>query len=118
MEAPRHWRSNKSRLRFTDPSDPENELYFLRKGELFSFTNQHAAPAEYKSFEPYIVGLVLLPGNRLITAQITDAEFEELYIGQKVEMITRYLRDDKPEGRGMRVYGYKFRPIISKNKIE
>jgi uncharacterized OB-fold protein len=48
----------------------------------------------------------------IITAQLTDLGDETVEIGMPVEMVTRRLRQDGDE-RGLLVYGYKFRPIIT-----
>ena len=45
-----------------------------------------------------------------MTAQLTDVDNADIYIGMQVEMVTRKLREDGP--RGMLVYGYKFRPPL------
>lgn len=60
---------------------------------------------------PYMVALVKLEEGPLVTAQLTDMDFNEVSIGMPVEMVTRKLRTDGEEG--MIVYGYKFRPAVS-----
>jgi hypothetical protein len=47
-----------------------------------------------------------------VTAQLTDLGEQKLQIGMPVEMVTRKLKEDV-EGRGMIVYGYKFRPVLA-----
>jgi hypothetical protein len=54
------------------------------------------------------VALVRLAEGPLVTAQLTDVDEDEIWIGMPVEMVTRVLREDGE--RGMLVYGYKFRP--------
>ena len=51
----------------------------------------------------------------MVTAQLTDVDNGKVEIGQKVEMVTRKLRQDGE--RGMLVYGYKFRPAVSQRLI-
>ena len=53
-----------------------------------------------------------------VTAQMTDLDMDMTtgawklpQIGDKVEMVTRKLRDDGDE-RGMIIYGYKFREAV------
>ena len=46
----------------------------------------------------------------MVTAQLTDVDFTDVQIGMPVEMVTRKLRTDGPEG--MIVYGYKIRPVM------
>jgi uncharacterized protein len=80
-------------------------------GELYSFTTLHSAPMGYESQVPYTVGVVKLDEGPLVEAQITDANPENLKIGQRMEMVTRKLRTYGDEG--LIVYGYKFRPMAS-----
>jgi uncharacterized OB-fold protein len=47
----------------------------------------------------------------MVTAQLADVEPQEVSIGMPVEMVTRKMREDGE--RGVIVYGYKFRPILS-----
>ena len=60
-----------------------------------------------------MVALIRLDEGPLVTAQLTDVDEAEAKIGMKVEMVTRVLREDGNDGRGMLVYGYKFRPSWS-----
>jgi uncharacterized OB-fold protein len=48
----------------------------------------------------------------LVTAQLTDLGGQQVAVDMPVEMVTRRLCSDGDE-RGMLVYGYKFRPILS-----
>ena len=47
-----------------------------------------------------------------MTAQLTDLGSQPVEIGMPVEMVTRRLRQDGDE-RGMLIYGYKFRPLMT-----
>ncbi|MCZ7547454.1 MAG: OB-fold domain-containing protein [Anaerolineae bacterium] len=58
-----------------------------------------------------MVALVKLDEGPLVTAQLTDLDGAP-EIGMRVEMVTRKLRAEGEEG--MIVYGYKFRPCLSK----
>jgi uncharacterized OB-fold protein len=58
------------------------------------------------------VALIKLEEGPLVTAQLTDLGDQRVEIGTPVEMVTRRLRNDGDE-RGMIVYGYKFRPLLS-----
>ena len=80
---------------------------------MYSFTTIHAPPAGFEKFAPYMVALIRLDEGPLVTAQLTDVDEAEAKIGMKVEMVTRVLREDGDDGRGMLVYGYKFRPCWS-----
>lgn len=81
---------------------------FSGKGEVYSYSTIHVPPEGFEKFAPYTVALVRLAEGPLVTAQLTDVDEEEIYIGMPVEMVTRVLREDGE--RGMLVYGYKFRP--------
>ncbi len=85
---------------------------FSGKGEVYSFTTIYDAPEEFEGQTPYTVAIVKLLEGPLITAQLTDVDNGKISIGQPVEMVTRKLFEDGP--RGQIVYGYKFRPPISK----
>lgn len=129
METSRHWRLQKQRyglvgeicpncgIKLFPPRDvcleceaPAKELYtFTGLGEVFSYTTIYDAPAGFEQYAPYTVALVKLEEGPLVTAQLTDVDSNEIHIGMPVEMVTRKLRSDGPEG--MIVYGYKFRPF-------
>ncbi|MCJ7701202.1 MAG: Zn-ribbon domain-containing OB-fold protein [Anaerolineales bacterium] len=129
MEIPRHWRLKKQRYalvgeicphcqaKIFPPRDvcPEcngeakTPFTFSGRGEVYSYTTVHNAPAGYRDSIPYTVALVKLEEGPVITAQLTDLGEQPVAIGMPVEMVTRKLRTDGDE-RGMLVYGYKFRP--------
>ena len=77
-------------------------------GELYSFTVLHQAPLGYESQLPYAIGMVKLDEGPMLEAQLTDGNLDDLKIGQRVEVITRKLREYGEQGAI--VYGYKFRP--------
>jgi hypothetical protein len=78
-------------------------------GEVYSFTTVRQAPMGHEGNIPYIVGIIKLDEGPMVEAQITDVNSEDVKIGQRVEMVTRKLREYGEEG--LVVYGYKFRPI-------
>jgi len=80
------------------------------RGEIYSFSTMYNAPQGYEDQKPYTIALVKLEDGPMITAQLTDVAPDEVKIGLRVEMVTRKLREDGPEGQI--VYGYKFRPIL------
>jgi uncharacterized OB-fold protein len=88
----------------------QTPFQFSGRGEVFSHTTVYNPPVGYEEFAPYTVALVKLEEGPLITAQLTDTQPEEVSIGQPVEMVTRKIREDGPEG--LIVYGYKFRPKL------
>ena len=79
-------------------------------GTVYSHTFVREAPEDFAAQAPYHLALVKLDDGSLITAQLTDLE-GEIEIGDRVEMVTRKLKSDGE--RGMIVYGYKFRPLLS-----
>ena len=125
MEVARYWRTTDQRYRLTGEVDKKTGQTFISprggrnaepkqmsgRGEVYSFTTIHAPPAGFEKFAPYMVALVRLDEGPLVTAQLTDMDEAEAKIGMKVEMVTRVLREDGDDGRGMLVYGYKFRPV-------
>ncbi len=130
MEVSRNWRLQEQRYKLVGetcdscgvklfpPRDvcleceaPAYELFtFTGLGEVFSYTTIYDAPAGFENTAPYTVALVKLAEGPLVTAQLTDIDQEDVHIGMPVEMVTRKLRADGPEG--MIVYGYKFRPSV------
>ncbi len=77
-------------------------------GEVYSFTRLHHPPAGFEDQAPYTVALVKLDEGPMLTAQLTDVEWEDVQIGMRVEMVTRKLREEGVQGQVL--YGYKFRP--------
>ena len=132
MEIPRHWRIKKQRYALVGEvcphcdaklfpprdictecgQDAKTEYAFSGRGEVYSYTTIYDAPAGYEASVPYTVALVKLAEGPVITAQLTDLGADEVKIGMPVEMVTRRLRQDGDE-RGLLVYGYKFRPVLS-----
>jgi uncharacterized protein len=126
MEVARYWRTTDQRYRLTGEVDKKTGQTFVSprgernaepkqlsgRGEVYSFTTIHAPPAGFEKFAPYMVALVRLDEGPLVTAQLTDVDEAEVKIGMKVEMVTRVLREDGEDGRGLLVYGYKFRPLF------
>jgi uncharacterized OB-fold protein len=130
MEIARHWRLKKQRYslqgeicphcdaKIFPPRDicPEcgdeakTPFTFSGRGEVYSFTTLHNAPVGYQDLAPYTVALVKLEEGPMVTAQLTDLGEEPVEIGTPVEMVTRKLRSDGDNERGLLVYGYKFRP--------
>jgi uncharacterized OB-fold protein len=82
---------------------------FSGHGELYSFTTLYQAPLGFEGGVPYAVGMIKLDEGPMIEAQLTDVNPADLKIGQRVEMVTRKLRELGEEG--LIVYGYKFRPV-------
>jgi uncharacterized OB-fold protein len=84
---------------------------FSGRGELYSFTTMYQAPLGFEGGLPYAVGMVRLDEGPMVEAQLTDVNPQDLRIGQRVEMVTRKLRELGDEG--LIVYAYKFRPTVN-----
>jgi len=69
-----------------------------RAGEIYSYATIYNPPAGFEEYAPYTVAIVKLEEGPLVTAQLTDGRSEEVAIGQPVEMVTRKIREDGPEG--------------------
>ena len=127
MDLARHWRLNDQRYRlegtvckncgakFFPPRDVCTDCKamdmraheFDGHGELYSFTTIYQAPMGFESQVPYSVGMVKLDEGPMVEAQLADTNPADLKIGQRVEMVTRKLREYGENG--LIVYGYKFR---------
>ena len=81
-------------------------------GEVFSYSTMYNVPKGYEDQKPYSIALIQLDDGPLVTAQLTDINHEDIQIGMRVEMVTRRLREDSPEGQI--IYGYKFRPLLTR----
>lgn len=131
MQAARHWRTRNQRYglvgevcescdtKIFPPRDicpdceaPAKTPYtFSGLGQVYSYSTVHNAPEGYEENLPYTVALVKLEEGPLVTAQLSDVDPNEVSIGMPVEMITRKIRQEGE--RGVVVYGYKFRPVLS-----
>jgi uncharacterized protein len=80
------------------------------RGEVYSYTTMHSAPTGFEEYVPYTVALVKLDEGPMVTAQLTDIDAQEIFIGMQVEMVTRKLSQEGDEGQIL--YGYKFRPLL------
>jgi uncharacterized OB-fold protein len=83
---------------------------FAGTGEIYSYTAVQDAPEGYEEQAPYFLALVKLDEGQIVTAQLTDVA-GQVAIGDRVEMVTRKLTSEG--SKGMIVYGYKFRPVLS-----
>ena len=79
-------------------------------GEIYSFSTMYNAPKGFEEQKPYTVALVKMDDGPIVTAQLTDVDHDKVYIGMRVEMVTRKIREDGAEGQI--IYGYKFRPPL------
>jgi hypothetical protein len=127
---PRHWRENIKRYRLLGtkcvscgkihyprrtvcPSCKSREMeeyQFKGSGKLYSYTIIRSPPEGYEFCKPYAAALIELEEGEIITAQLTDCNFDDLEIGMPVESVIR--RMFAYGESGIIVYGYKFRPIL------
>jgi hypothetical protein len=83
---------------------------FSGKGQIYSFTTVQDAPAGFEEQAPYVLAIIKLDEGPMVTAQLTDLD-GPVEIGMRVEMVTRKLRAEGPQG--MILYGYKFRQSVT-----
>lgn len=79
-------------------------------GTIYSFSIMYNVPHGFEEQKPYVIAIIQLDEGPMVTAQLTDINHDEVAIGQRVEMVTRKLREEG--GEGQIIYGYKFRPAI------
>lgn len=84
---------------------------FSGRGAVYSYTVIRVAPEGFKTFTPYIVGLIQLEEGPKVTSQIVDCDLDDIHIGMAVEACFRKLRVQGKDG--IICYGFKFRPIPS-----
>ena len=87
-----------------------NEIEFSGKGKIVSFTQIHSGPEAFTELGKYNVAIIDLDEGARITAQIADAKYEDLKIGQNVEAVFRKFY--KSGEKGAIHYGTKFVPIF------
>ena len=130
MSLPSNWRTRKERLNLTgeicphcgaklfpprdvcpECSGPAKTPYqFSGRGEIYSFATIYHPPLGFGEYAPYVVALVKLEEGPMVTAQLTDVDREQVYIGMPVEMVTRKIREEGADG--LILYNYKFRPVL------
>jgi uncharacterized OB-fold protein len=87
-----------------------------RRGTLWTFTSQvfrptsppYAGEDDPKSFQPYTVGYVELPGGLRIESRLTEPDPEKLTIGQEMELVVVPFAHDAD---GNPTVSYAFRPV-------
>ena len=95
-------------------AEPAQTPYELSgRGQVYSYSVMYDSPQGYETYLPYTVALIKLEEGPMVTAQLTDVRPDEVHIGMPVEMVTRKLIEEGPEGQIL--YGYKFRPRLRTN---
>lgn len=82
-------------------------------GALWSFTVQrfrpkppYAGPGDERSFAPYAVGYVELPGAVIVESRLVTADFGALRIGMPMTFTLETFRTD-PDGQDVLTYAFK-----------
>ncbi len=78
------------------------------KGTVYTYSIVYDAPAANKRMKPYAVGMIRTDDGVLLTAQIVDANLEDIKIGMRVQAVLRKIDEDGPSG--VIHYGFKFAP--------
>ncbi|MFX1361844.1 MAG: Zn-ribbon domain-containing OB-fold protein [Promethearchaeota archaeon] len=92
------------------------KIFLPKKGKVVTFTTVRVAPQTFELYVPYIVGIIELDGGTRLTAQITDCDPSEVYIGMPVETIIRKVNTEGDTGPIF--YCYKFRPELGSTKSD
>ena len=77
-------------------------------GWIHSFTILHASPPGSLIKAPYALAQVRLPEDVLVTAVLTECDFNILHIDMKAEMVIEKIKEDE---EGNDVMTFKFRPV-------
>ncbi len=80
---------------------------FSGKGEVYSFTEVNVPPTGLETHVPYVLAIIKLEEGPLVLGQIVDLTYDDIKIGDKVEVVFRKLQQEDPEG--LIHYGFKFR---------
>jgi uncharacterized OB-fold protein len=130
MQVPRYWRTQKSRYALVGTrcsacdrkefpprslctecgAESAEDFRFCGRGEVFSFSTIRQGPNGFSGQVPYVVALVRLQEGPLLASQLTSVDPDDVELGMPVEMVTRRLSEDGPDG--IVIYGYKFRPAV------
>jgi len=97
-----------------DGADGHEAVALPTEGTLWSFTVQrfrpkppYAGPGDERSFSPYAVGYVQLPGAIIVESRLETRDFDGLRIGMPMVFTLQTFRTE-PDGQD--VLTYAFRP--------
>ena len=110
-------RKNHGKYAFPMPSGTDGALYDLvelaSEGALWSFTVQrfrpkipYAGAGDAKSFQPYAVGYVELPGQIIVESHIACGDFSALKIGAPAKLTLIPFGED-PDGTKVMIPGFE-----------
>ncbi|MBI4999255.1 OB-fold domain-containing protein, partial [Candidatus Gottesmanbacteria bacterium] len=80
-----------------------------QEGEIISFTLVRVPPQGYEGEAPYPVVLVELEKGKRLIAQLVDWQEKDLFVGRKVKVVYRRVR--QPDLEGVIPYGIKLAPL-------
>jgi len=76
------------------------------QGTIETFTVVRVGPSNFVDEVPYAVAVIKLDDGVQLTAQVVDADFDELKIGARVE--AEFRKVSQEGAAGILFYGYKF----------
>ncbi len=85
------------------------EVEYSGKGKIYSYTEVTAPPQGFEDQVPYILAVIELDEGAKLTAQVVDANKDDVKIGSRVERVFRMIQKDDPEG--LVHYGFKFKLV-------
>lgn len=111
-------RRSDGKFAFPFPKGPDAELFepvaLAETGRLWSYTVQrfrpkppYEGPGDDRSFRPYAVGYIELPGQIIVESRIEIDDFDDLKIGMPMTFKLQTFRTDDV---GAEVLTYAFRP--------
>lgn len=94
-------------------ADLYDEVELVSEGTLWSYTVQrfrpktpYAGPGDDKTFRPYAVGYVELPGQIIVESHIATDDFHKLRIGLPVRLTLIPFRQEA-DGTEVMIYGFE-----------
>ena len=83
-------------------------------GRIFSFTEVHEGMDEHNLQKPYVLAMVKLDEDTMVTGQVIDCDIKDISIGTSVRATLRKLSEEG--SAGVIHYGYKFIPVCEDAK--
>jgi len=94
------------RVRCNECGSEEFSMVKLNEeGKIITYTVIRAASEKYSHETPYAVAIIELNDGVRLTAQICDADIEQINIGKSVKLVFRKVNEDGKSG--IICYGYK-----------
>lgn len=83
------------------------DIRFSGKGKIHTYSVIHTPAEDFKILSPYVVAIIELDEGTKITSQIVDCDYDEINIGDEVELVFRKIKEEGDDG--VISYGYKFK---------